>query len=211
MSLFLILLGGALAPTARLRRQIEGARVIAADSGIHHAEALGVMPELWLGDFDSSPKQIPVRYRDVPRRVFPQDKDKTDGALALDEAFGCGARKIVLAGAFGGQRSDHAHLHLTAALMTRERDIEIVLSSGYEEAVPLAPGTLRHDLPDGTLFSILGFTDLSGLTVSGAKWPLKDHDVPFGSSLTLSNEVRGTLTTALAGGRAILIARFDTV
>ena len=54
MTLFLILLGGELTVTERLMRQISGARVIAADSGMRHAAALGVNPELWIGDFDSS-------------------------------------------------------------------------------------------------------------------------------------------------------------
>jgi thiamine pyrophosphokinase len=169
------------------------------------------MPELWLGDFDSAPAGLDPSYGEVPRKVFPQDKDKTDGALALEEAVALGAQRIVLAGAFGGQRSDHAHLHMAAALMSSEQTVEVVLSSGYEEAVPLVRGYQSHDLPDGTLFSVLGFTDLAGLTVTGAKWPLKDQNVPFGSSLTLSNEVRGSLTTELAGGRAVLIARLDTV
>lgn len=49
MSTFVILLGGDLVVTERLKRQIAGARVLAADGGIRHAEALGVEPELWLG------------------------------------------------------------------------------------------------------------------------------------------------------------------
>ena len=33
----------------------------------------------------------------------------------------------------------------------------------------------------------------SGVTVMGARWPLDSVEVPFGTSLTLSNEVRGDL------------------
>ncbi len=211
MSLFLILLGGNLKVTDRLREQIEGARVIAADSGIRHAETLDIVPELWLGDFDSVPAFVPDRFASVPKLEFPAEKDQTDGELAIVEARNRGASRIILAGAFGGPRSDHAHLHLTAALRAVEQDIDVLLTSGSEEAVPVTSETRQYDFADGTLFSVLGFTALSGLTISGAKWPLTNQEVPFGSSLTLSNEVKGDLTIELASGRALLVAQIDTV
>lgn len=211
MSLFLILLGGNLNVTDRLRMQIEGARVIAADSGIRHAETLDVVPELWLGDFDSVAAIVPDRFASVPKLEFPADKDQTDGELAIAEARDRGASRIILAGAFGGPRSDHAHLHLTAALRAAEQDIDVLLTSGLEEAVPVTSVPRRHEFADGTLFSVLGFTALTGLTISGAKWPLTKQEVPFGSSLTLSNEVNGDLTVELDSGRALLVAQIDTV
>ncbi len=113
----------------------------------------------------------------------------------------------MLAGAFGGARADHAFLHLALALRLAEAGTEVVLTSGAQEGIPLLPGAARaFDYADGTLFSILGFSDLSGLSVEGAKWPLAKVEVSFGSSLTLSNEVRGGLHITLGGGRAILVA-----
>ena len=52
---FAILLGGQVMATDRLKRQLAGSRVIAADSGILHAPELGLDVELWVGDFDSNP------------------------------------------------------------------------------------------------------------------------------------------------------------
>lgn len=211
MSHYLVLLGGSLTVTARLRHQIEGARIIAADSGIRHAETLGVMPELWLGDFDSVPEDVPERFSSVPKMEFSSDKDQTDGELALDEALARGASRIILAGAFGGTRSDHTHLNLTAALRAGEQGIDVSLTSGSEEGVPVGAEARQFDLADGTLFSVLAFTALTGLTITGAKWPLTNQEVQFGSSLTLSNEVFGDLTVKLESGRALLVAQIDTV
>ena len=59
MSRFIILLGGKLVRTPRLDAQMAGARVIAADAGMCHAAMLGVVPELWVGDFDSAPADLP--------------------------------------------------------------------------------------------------------------------------------------------------------
>ena len=206
MSRFAILLGGDLVATPRLMAQIDGARVIAADSGIRHAHALGVEPELWTGDFDSVVDEMRQDYPHVPTAVFPAEKDMTDGEIAVEAALERGASELVLVGAFGGARADHAFLHLAAAIRLAEAGTPCLLSSGRQEGRPLLPGETNVDLPTGTLFSVLAFSDLQGLTLTGAKWPLSDRFVPFGSSLTLSNEVAGHLTVRLAAGRALLVA-----
>jgi thiamine pyrophosphokinase len=84
--------------------------------------------------------------------------------------------------------------------------MDVLLTSGAQEGIPLLPGMAGFDYADGTLFSVLGFSDLSGLSVSGAKWPLDQVEVAFGSSLTISNEVKGRLEIALGSGRALLLA-----
>jgi thiamine pyrophosphokinase len=206
MSRFTILLGGDMVRTPRLDAEVAGSRVIAADSGMRHAAALGLVPELWVGDFDSVPKTLTNTYPDVPREVFPTEKDKTDGELAVDTALALGATSLVLAGAFGGPRADHAFLHLALAMKLAESGTPVVLTSGAQEGHPLLPGQSSFDYADGTLFSVIGFSPLSGLTLRGVKWPLADIEVAFGSSLTISNEVKGSLRVELKNGRAMLIA-----
>jgi len=207
MTTFTILLGGELVATPRLSAQIAGSRVIAADSGILHAAALGLAPELWAGDFDSVTKEERAAFGHIPQMEFPSEKDMTDGELAIDEAIRRGATRLVMAGAFGGARADHAYLHLAAAVSLSERGLDVLLTSGNQEGVPLMAGPpATFDYAPGTLFSVVGFTDIAGLTISGVRWPLTDRHVPFGSSLTISNIVTGRLEVALAGGRAVLVA-----
>jgi thiamine pyrophosphokinase len=209
MSRFTILLGGDLIVTPRLKRQIVGTRIIAADSGLIHAPALDVVPELWVGDFDSTEPEWLEAYNHVERKLFAPDKDRTDGELAVEEALSRGATSLLLAGAFGGPRPDHAFLHLSMALALMERGTETFLTSGGQEGVPLPHETSSFDYPAGTMFSILAFSELRGLTVEGAKWPLDRVVVPFGSSLTLSNVVTGNLSVSLGEGRALLLAHLD--
>ena len=210
MSRFTLLLGGDLVRTPALDAQLSATRIIAADSGMRHAATLGVVPELWVGDFDSVPQSLIDAYETVPRRMFPPEKDKTDGELAIAAALEAGATSLTLAGAFGGERPDHMFLHLTQALQLCERGIDTRLTSGAQEGLPLALGR-RHefDYPQNMLFSILAFSSLSGLTVEGAKWPLDAVEVEFGSSLTLSNAVDGRLAVTLEKGRALLVAHLS--
>ena len=206
MSAYLILLDGDVSPTPRLLAQVRGRRVIAADGGIRHAGALDLVPELWLGDFDSAGPDIDRLHRDVARIAFPPDKDLTDGELAVEAARERGARDILLAGAFGGPRADHAMLHAMHALKLAADGLSVGLTDGRQEGHPLLPGTHRFELAPGTLFSIVGFTEIKGLSLRGVRWPLSRRRVPFGSSLTLSNVVTEALCVTFEAGKALLIA-----
>jgi thiamine pyrophosphokinase len=205
MNRFTILLGGDLRVTPRLRKQIAGARTIAADSGMMHAVTLGLVPELWVGDFDSAGSELAIQYRDVPRQSFPSEKDLTDGAIAVAEAVRRGASEIILAGGLGGQ-TDHTTGLLGQSLKLLKTGISCMLTSGAEEAYPVITGFRTIDLPPGSRISIVPFADLRGLDLEGVKWPLIQRNVPLGSTLTLSNEALGAVGIRIAGGYAVAIA-----
>jgi len=205
MSRFAILLGGSLTVTERLRRQIAGARVIAADQGMVHAAGLGVIPELWVGDFDSADSELTSQYRHVPRKEHPAEKDATDGGIAIEEALGLGAGEIVMVGGMGGQ-ADHMLGHFGQVLELARQGIGSLMTSGDEEAYPLLPGQRTLDLPAGSRLSIVPFSDLTGLDLAGVRWPLAGRTVPLGSTLTLSNIANGPVAIGLADGLAVAIA-----
>jgi thiamine pyrophosphokinase len=205
---FTLLLGGSLTVTDRLRALTEGSRVIAADSGMRHAVDIGVIPELWVGDFDSSDAALIARFPNVERRTYPAAKAVTDGEIAVAEAIARGATRLIFAGALGGERSDHALQHYLNALGLVEDGYEVVLTSGEEEAYPFVEQSeLALELPKGALFSVLGFTTLEGLTIRNARYPLEDFRLRFGSSHTISNLAEGPISVSLSRGRAMLLAR----
>ena len=204
MSNFAILLGGTVKPTKRLKKQLEGARVIAADSGMQHADSLGLKPELWVGDFDSASPHLQKKHKDVPRQTYPVEKDATDGEIAIAEALRRSATSLILVGGFGGQ-FDHTLAHAGFLLALAKRGMDIFMSSGNEEAQALVGEIAIDDLSFGTRLSIAPFSDLRGLTLSGVKWPLAKRDVPLGSALTLSNIVTGSVRISLLSGSALIL------
>jgi thiamine pyrophosphokinase len=206
-STFTILLGGELHLTDRLRAAVTGSRFIAADGGMRHAATLGVLPELWVGDFDSTPPDLDGAFPNVPKQPYPAAKAATDGEIAIQEAIERGARRLILAGALSGERSDHALQHLLYAVSLAEEGFDLLLTSGTEEAVPLLPGSIELDLPKDSLFSVPGFSDLHGLSIENARYPLIDFHLPFGSSRTISNVAEGRVRFSLTSGRAIVLAR----
>ncbi len=204
MSRFAILLGGTVTVTDRLKSQVTGARVIAADSGIVHAGPLGLEPELWIGDFDSSSLDLQKTHAAIPRETFPTEKNATDGDLAISEAFRRGATEIIMVGGFGGQ-IDHAQAHVAMLLAMARREILCMITSGHEEAYPLAFEVILIDVKPGTRISIVPMSDIKGLTWLGVKWPLKHKSVPFGSTLTLSNVTTGPVTIQCDIGSGLVI------
>ncbi|MEF0940368.1 thiamine diphosphokinase [Rhizobium sp. BR 362] len=206
-TIFTILLGGELRLTDRLCAAVAGSRFIAADGGMRHAVALNVTPEVWVGDFDSTPADLRGAFPEVPRQPYQPAKAVTDGEIAISEAIDRGATRLILAGAMGGERSDHAIQHMLYGVQLAELGFEVLLTSGDEEAVPLLPGELELALPAGSLFSILGFSDLTGLFIHNARYPLRDFHLPFGASRTISNVAEGPVRLSLGSGRAIVLAR----
>ena len=202
-----VLLGGEIIATERLRRQVAGTRIVAADSGIRHADVLGVTPDLWIGDFDSSDKQLQARYSMIPRQAHPTAKNATDGDLAIAAAIAGGARHVTLVGAFGG-RADQATAHMLMALRLTDEGKTVVLSSGLEEAIAVGTSWVEPDWPLGTRFSVLAFSDLRDLSIVGARWPLSNVNVAIGDTLGVSNEVTSRVKMK-AYGRCIAVATLE--
>lgn len=202
---FSILLGGALTATQRLRAQTAGTRVIAADSGMAHAAALGLTAELWVGDFDSAPAALQSQFSKIPRETYPADKDKTDGEIAVDAAVVRGVGNVIFVGALGGQ-TDHATGNLALMLALARRGVTCFASSGSEEAYPLLPGRLELDVPPGSRVSVIALADLGGLDISGVRWPLRQARVAAGSTQTLSNVATGRVEVGLASGEGLVFA-----
>jgi len=214
MGRFTILLNGDIVASQRLLTQIQHTQIIAADGGIRHADLLGCEPTIWIGDFDSTDASLAHRHQAVKRLSYPVKKDSTDGALAIDAALQAGAREIILCGAFGG-RSDQVLLHMTMAAALAEQNITCWLTNGVEEGYPVLSGQHRFSLPTGSLFSLIAFEAITGLTIKGAEWSGQWPGLDFGSSLCLSNVVvpsstadglHHTLEISMTAGKGIVIA-----
>lgn len=195
-----LLLGGPLLVTEGLKARLEGFRFLAADSGARHALALGVEPEIWLGDFDSSPPWLLERLS-APREVLPKDKDLTDGEALLRRALALGPAELLLLGGIGG-RLDHTLAHLNLAFGAAERGLKVALSDGLAWAYPLLPGRHAFPLAPGTPFSLLPYPEAL-LSLEGARWNLPPTRLSA-TTLTLENRALGEVRVTVEEGRALL-------
>lgn len=115
----IVLLGGA-AFDPSVRPQLSGnCPVIAADSGVDQAIALGLPITLAVGDMDSISLAglAHLQNERIPTERHPADKDASDGELGLDVALRWDPAEINILSGGGEDRLDH--LLITAALLTR--------------------------------------------------------------------------------------------
>ena len=140
-------------------------------------------------------------------RCFPAGKDKTDGELAVQAAIDQGCH---LAGACRRIRRSARRSRLPAPGAGAQACRGRIADAADQRRARRPAAACRRDatstLQPGTLFSVLGFSELTGLSVSGARWPLDRITMAFGSSLTISNEVTRDLRIEIGSGRALLLA-----
>ncbi len=90
-------------------RAVAGAdRIVAADGGLDHARAAGLVPDVLVGDLDSvSPAGLDWARANIPVERHPADKAATDTELALAWAAAMRPQRVLLI-AGRGDRLDHA-------------------------------------------------------------------------------------------------------
>lgn len=178
--------------------------VIAADSGLHAADRLGLTTDLIVGDMDSVDVALLGRPDlDVDRH--PRAKDQTDIVLALDHARDLGATATVVVSG-GGGRLDHALANLLVLASPRYEGMRIrALIGGAEVAVVRDHHVLYA--PKGTVVSLFAVGGpASGVTTGGLRYPLDDEVLDPLSSRGVSNECSGgPATITLARGVLLVV------
>ena len=176
--------------------------VIYCDSGLKHIPGLQVQPSLIVGDFDSHENP----GLDIETIVLPREKDDTDTVFAVKEALRRGFDHVLLLGGVGA-RLDHTLgnlsilLHLDAlgkhgCIIDDYSELEIVSSQPVSVCDRYA------------FFSLLNITGCAkGITVTGAKYPLQDAEIPVTYQYGISNEVLPgeTAVISVSDGKLLLV------
>jgi len=165
-----------------------GAVVLAADAGAEVALGLGVTVDVLVGDLDSiNPESLAALERSGARiERYPQEKDATDLALALDEAMRLSPRRILVVGAAGG-RLDHLFGELLLLGAEDYADVEIDALLGASTIHVVRRERSLVGVP-GELVSLQALHGPAiGVTTEGLVYPLCGETLPPGSSRGVSN------------------------
>lgn len=163
--------------------------LICADGGLRHAQNLGLVPDILLGDMDSV-KSVPDGMQ---TKVFPVRKDETDGEIAVQYALSEGAEEIVMVG-FSGCRLDHTLTNIYFLKMIADAGKSGVFLDDKNEIYCLTKKVTLTGRA-GDLVSIVPICDMAGVTTDGLEYPLQGEAMYFGKSRGVSNVMTGDMCT----------------
>jgi len=182
--------------------------VIAADSGVDSAFALGLAPHVVIGDLDSVSDSGLRRVREAGIDVLasPTDKDLTDTELALAHLLDIGATHATLLSP-GGGRLDHAHgvLSALASPVLASVSIDAVIDTAH---VTVLHGRTTRRIPKRSRLTALHAMNglACGITTTGFRWNLIGEDLAPWVSRGVSNEmVNAEADVTLDEGTLIVI------
>ena len=185
-----ILAGGELPPVRALAAVLTDGSplVVAADSGLDHALALGLHVDVVVGDLDSASAHALRAAELAGARIVrhPIAKDATDLELALDEAAALGARRVLVVASSEGRLD---HLLASLLLLGSERYVGLELDAVVGEAllhVVRGERTLLGSV--GELLTLLPLGGRAeGVTTVGLEYPLAGDTLEPGSTRGVSN------------------------
>ncbi len=161
----------------------DGDFIICADGGLRHAEAMGVSPDLCIGDFDSL-GTVPNICETL---VLPQEKDYTDTHTAALEAKNRGAKELLLLGA-SGTRLDHTIANIGLLEAVRRLGMKAVLADKNNNLF-IAESGQKIRVCDGESVSLIPLSEVRGVTLQGFKYPLTNADIELFNPIWVSNEL----------------------
>lgn len=159
--------------------------IIAADGGYNSAQALGIKPDLVVGDFDS------LGYVPEAESVVrhPVRKDDTDTLLAIRLGLERGYRHFVIIGALGG-RLDHTFANLQSLLFLRDNGARGLLYGDGFAVTAVTNGSVTVE-GDGTLSVFSLDPCAKGVFLRNVSYPLENAELTSSFPIGVSNEFIG--------------------
>ncbi len=203
----LVICNGKLKKPNTLKKQLESYQeIIAVDGGIRHARALALVPDVVIGDFDSVSDEdlVFIKTEKIKMIKYPSVKDASDTELALDYCLEKGYDEVTII-AFSGSRLDHTMANLTM-FSIKSSKLRIVLLDHMNKAF-FIHGDYANHAPEHSYISIIPMTPTIVIrSTSGLHYPVTDKEIPFGSTLCISNyPLQGDFGISLSSGTAMLI------
>ncbi|HPL88978.1 MAG TPA: thiamine diphosphokinase [Caldisericia bacterium] len=181
----------------------------AADSGLDGLLSVGITPNLVIGDMDSvNPKNLSkIKNLGIEIISYPEQKNATDGELAIEELSKRGFGEINIVGLTGGKAGRPDHVLFNYWLFWLENKLGIKLR-GFCEGFEIfsVSGCCHIKCKKGMTVSILPFFGTTNMKLSGLKYPFEGKIEP-GPARWVSNLALGDFTIESEGKVLVFVQR----
>lgn len=162
--------------------------IIAADKGLEILDICKITPNYIIGDFDSVNTKLINKYSNSKIIKLNPEKDFTDTHMAIKLAIEIKSTEILVLGAIG-TRIDHtiANIHILKECL--EKNIKCQIVNENNKIFLIKEETIIGLENKYNYISLIPLTtEVTGVTLTGFKYLLKNATLRIGESIGVSNE-----------------------
>ncbi|MFN8432842.1 MAG: thiamine diphosphokinase [Anaerolineales bacterium] len=203
MSRIIIFANGNLPNLEKARRLIHPDDfILCADGGTRHALALGLAPNLIIGDMDSF--DVERLTLNVQLIQHPTDKNETDLELAINHALTLNPDQILILAALGG-RMDQTLANIALLSDPRLSTFDIRLADGVEE-IFYCRTQAQVEGRSGDIVSLIPWQgEVTGVFTENLRWHLHYETLYPDKTRGISNEMTADVATVSITSGLLLI------
>jgi thiamine pyrophosphokinase len=195
--------------------------ILCADGGTRHALALGLAPNLVIGDLDSVTKEEIRKIKELGVDVieFPRDKNETDLELAIHHALTLDPEAILILAALGGRMDQTlaniallSNLQLATLRQAQGNAFDIRLTDGVEE-IFFCNYQAQIEGRSGDIVSLIPWQgEVTGVFTENLRWHLHHETLYPDKTRGISNEMTADVATvSIKSGLLLIVHQLSVV
>jgi len=204
-----IIANGDLEYTSDIIKIIKNAQmIISSDGGARHLRMLNISPHVMIGDFDSINQEDLSFFKKKEIKIlnFPLKKNHTDTELCVSYALEKKASDITFLGVTGS-RLDHTLANIFLLKKLAKLNIEARIIDKHNEIFMVTNFIELKGKPK-ELLSIIPVTQkVTGITLTGLEYPLKNASMQMGDSLGISNVFKKSVVSISIKSGVLIVTR----
>ena len=213
MGCIFVVAGGSIGNKDFLRSQIDlfaPDELVCADGGARHVVALGLTPQVIIGDMDSLSPEMLRSCEEKGSRIIrhPRAKQETDTQLALE--YACRRShpdEIRIYGGLGG-RIDHALANISLLLPAAKRGVTTKLVDEWCEVFVVTQTALMEGIAGQTISLFPLSALVQGIKLEGFEYPLSGGTMEIGAPYGISNCLQAGRGVISIGSGCLLVVKY---
>jgi len=180
--------------------------ILCADGGTRHALALGLTPNVVIGDLDSVTEEERRKIKEMGVEVmeFSMDKNETDLELAINHAITLNPSEILILAALGG-RMDQTLANIALLSNSSLVTHHLRITDGVEE-IFFCRDQAKVEGRSGDIVSLIPWQgEVTGVLTENLRWHLHYETLYPDKTRGISNEMTADVATIKIQSGLILI------